>query len=126
MTTLSIIGVLGNAEIYHRQPNVMVACAQAHVAQARDCIVVNYTIPRLRHMCLCAGNHNIGLPMDIQSCKLSLLEPDVFGRVGWGFVRDVILTSFWQKRIFDPSLKYNTRQHVVTWGQSQISGVKSA
>ena len=23
----------------HRQPNVMVACAQAHVAQARDCIV---------------------------------------------------------------------------------------
>ncbi len=44
----------------------MVACAQAHVAQARDCIVVhlyNYTIPRLRHMCLCAGNHNIGLPM---------------------------------------------------------------
>ena len=52
----------------HRQPNVMVACAQAHVAQARDCIVVlfpiiisYYTIPRLRHMCLCAGNHNIGL-----------------------------------------------------------------
>ena len=34
-----------------------------------------------------------------------LLEPDVFGRVGGGFVRDVILTSFWQKRIFDPSLK---------------------
>ncbi len=26
--------------LYHRQPNVMVACAQAHVAQARDCIVV--------------------------------------------------------------------------------------
>jgi hypothetical protein len=24
----------------HRQPNVMVACAQAHVAQAMDCIVV--------------------------------------------------------------------------------------
>ncbi len=24
----------------HRQPNVIVACAQAHVAQARDCIVV--------------------------------------------------------------------------------------
>ncbi len=24
----------------HRQSNVMVACAQAHVAQARDCIVV--------------------------------------------------------------------------------------
>ena len=42
--------------INHRQPNVIVACAQAHVAQ-------NYTIPRLRHMCLCAGNHNIGLPM---------------------------------------------------------------
>ena len=33
-----------------------------------------------------------------------LLEPDVFGRVGGGFVRDDILTSFWQKRIFDPSL----------------------
>ncbi len=33
-----------------------------------------------------------------------LLEPDIFGRVGGGFVRDVILTSFWQKRIFDPSL----------------------
>jgi hypothetical protein len=28
--------------IYHRQPNVMVACAQAHVAQAMDCIVVLY------------------------------------------------------------------------------------
>ena len=27
---------------YHRQPNVMVACAQAHVAQAMDCIVVLY------------------------------------------------------------------------------------
>ena len=26
----------------HRQPNVMVACAQAHVAQAMDCIVVLY------------------------------------------------------------------------------------
>ena len=39
----------------------MVACAQAHVAQAMD----NYTIHRLRHMCLCAGNHNIGLPMAI-------------------------------------------------------------
>ncbi len=25
-----------------------------------------YTIPRLRHMCLCAGNHNIGLPMIIR------------------------------------------------------------
>ncbi len=33
-----------------------------------------------------------------------LLEPDIFGRVGGGFVRDVILTSFWQKHIFDPSL----------------------
>ena len=55
MTTLSIIGVLGNAEIYSH---------------------ANYP----------------------------LLEPEVFGRVGGGFVRDVILTSFWQKRIFDPSL----------------------
>ncbi len=55
MTTLSIIGVLGNAEIYSH---------------------ANYP----------------------------LLEPDVFGRVGGGFVKDVILTSFWQKRIFDPSL----------------------
>ena len=29
----------------HRQPNVMVACAQAHVAQARDCIVVQLYNP---------------------------------------------------------------------------------
>ncbi len=29
-----------NSAQNHRQPNVMVACAQAHVAQARDCIVV--------------------------------------------------------------------------------------
>lgn len=33
-----------------------------------------------------------------------LLGPDVFERVGGGFVRDVILTSFWQKRTFEPSL----------------------
>ena len=30
------------AKVKHRQPNVMVACAQAHVAQAMDCIVVLY------------------------------------------------------------------------------------
>jgi hypothetical protein len=50
------------AKVKHRQPNVMVACAQAHMAQAMDCIVVLY-YGCLRHMCLCAGNHNIGLPM---------------------------------------------------------------
>ncbi len=32
--------ILDIHQYYHRQPNVMVACAQAHVAQARDCIVV--------------------------------------------------------------------------------------
>ena len=33
---------LWEVSFYHRQPNVMVACAQAHVAQAMDCIVVLY------------------------------------------------------------------------------------
>jgi hypothetical protein len=32
--------MLPNPMLIHRQPNVMVACAQAHVAQAMDCIVV--------------------------------------------------------------------------------------
>ena len=42
-----------NATFQHRQPNVMVACAQAHVAQARDCIVV--TIQSLAcATCACA------------------------------------------------------------------------
>ncbi len=35
----SAIG-MRNLKSHHRQPNVVVACAQAHVAQARDCIVV--------------------------------------------------------------------------------------
>ncbi len=42
-----------------------------------------------------------------------LLVPDVFGRVGGSFVREVIfnysyMTSFWQKRIVVPSLVYVT------------------
>ncbi len=38
----------GFYRIHHRQPNVMVACAQAHVAQARDCIVVD--TPNFMHL----------------------------------------------------------------------------
>ncbi len=44
-----------NVKYMHRQPNVMVACAQAHVAQARDCIGNNTTIQSLAcATCACA------------------------------------------------------------------------
>ena len=44
--------------------------------------------------------------VQISHANYPLLEPDAFGRVGGGFVKDVILTSFWRKHIFDPSLTH--------------------
>ena len=73
----------------------MVACAQAHVAQARDCIVV-LLIPRLRHMCLCAGNHNIGLPM-VQFVFLQKKFPiakDSASLFTRGIIKNIILSCF--------------------------------
>ena len=52
-----------------------------------------------------------------------LLELDVFGRVGGGFVRDVILTSFWHnyKRTFDPSLSRN-----IGWPSTTLVQMRSS
>ncbi len=45
-SNLVLFGVVAAAfnacVLIHKQPNVMVACSQAHVAQARDCIIQLY------------------------------------------------------------------------------------